>query len=90
VTSLITLLTESSIRHGAGAVVVSPSLPQPHLMVGVGGFIPHPPHCSVKINDIPVPSEGLNSMIYPLAADWAYGRRDLCRLTRLPVHVGPL
>jgi len=47
-------------------------------------------HCSVKIDDIPVPSEGQNSMIYPLAADWAHGRRDSCGLTRLPVRVGPL
>ena len=47
-------------------------------------------HCSVKINDIPIPSEGQNSTIYLLAADWAHGRRDLCGLTRLSVHVGPL
>jgi len=47
-------------------------------------------HCLVKIDDIPIPSEGQNSMIYPLAVDWAHGRRDLCGLTRLPVCVGPL
>ena len=47
-------------------------------------------HCSVKIDNIPVPSKGQNSTIYPLAADWAHGRRDPCGLTRLPVHVGPL
>ena len=47
-------------------------------------------HCSVKIDDIPIPSEGQNSTIYLLAADWAHGRRDLCGLTRLPVCVGPL
>jgi hypothetical protein len=33
-------------------------------------------HCSVKIDGIPVPSEGRNSTIYLWVADWAYGRRD--------------